>query len=314
MKSTLPTIEMVKSGQVPLVRARELYAKTAASKTGLLPVQFSSYTTDELRQVAIDAIAYVNSEQGKAEIKDLSHDLARLTTVVKPFCETLNTHLRPTGNTTLDPTASTFSRNHEINNTLHDIVQLEELSKKGKIPSKEATELFDRIEELLLSAPEKIYKELQDNMSVKKDRSNFDGIADARDLSMTDVCCLVIKDHHAELSKSATAEFGFNVFGFGSRLLNEFENAESAANRRKNVGPAIRKLNDALPAGQRLPGPELATLMRATDTFYVPFPRPDAEEGWVASNGKCKDLLEAIYHNLERGANAPHIPWRMFTS
>ena len=125
---------------------------------------------------------------------------------------------------------------------------------------------------------------------------------------MTDVCCLVIKDHHDELSKSATAEFGFNVFGFGSRLLNEFENAESAANRRKNVGPAIRKLNDALPAGQRLPGRDLATLMRATDTFYVPFPRPDAEEGWVASNRKCKDLLEAIYHNLERGANALNVP------
>ena len=62
-----------------------------------------------------------------------------------------------------------------------------------------------------------------------------------------------------------------------------------------------------MPVGQRLSGPELATLLRATDTFYVPFPRPDAEEGWIANNKKSKDLLEAIYHNLERGANALNV-------
>lgn len=267
------------------------------------------YSDDALEQAAADAMAYVNSEQGKAEIKDLSHDFAKLTTVVKPFCETLNLHLRPTGNTTLDPTASTFSRNHEINNTLHAIVQLEELSKNGKIPSKEATELFDKIEELLLSAPEKIYKELQDNMSLLKDRSHFDGVADKRDLSMTDVCCFVIKDHQDEVAKSATAEFGFlNVFGFGTRLVNEFENAENQATRRRNIGPVLKKRNSALPAGQRMSGGDLATLLRATDTFYVPSPRPDAADGWASKNTKVKDLLEAIYYNLERGAKALGVP------
>ena len=266
------------------------------------------YSDDAVEQAAADAIAYVKSEEGKAEIKALSHDIARLTTMVKPFCETMNRHIRPAGNTTLDPTAAAFSRNHEINNTRHAIEQLEELQKQGKIPSDKATQLFDQIEKWLLSAPETIYKELQDNMSIKKDKNLFDGVAEARDLSMTDVCCLVIKDHHVELEKSATAEFGFHVFGFGIRLLNEFENADSAANRKKNIGPAIRKLNDALPAGQRLSGRDLATLLRATDTFYVPWPRPDAEEGWIADNKKSKELLEAIYHNLKRGAEALNVP------
>ena len=56
VKSTLPPIEAVKGGKVPLVRARELYAKTAAAKTGLLPVMFSSYPTDRLREIAIGAV------------------------------------------------------------------------------------------------------------------------------------------------------------------------------------------------------------------------------------------------------------------
>ena len=68
------------------------------------------YSDDAVDQAAADALAYVKSDEGKAEIKALSHDLARLTTMVKPFCETLNTHLRPAGNTTLDPTAAAFSR------------------------------------------------------------------------------------------------------------------------------------------------------------------------------------------------------------
>jgi len=49
-------------------------------------------------------------------------------------------------------------------------------------------------------------------------------------------------------------------------------------------------------------GADLATLMRATDTFYVPSPRPDASSGWVAKNGQA--MLDAIYYNLQRGADA----------
>ena len=58
----------------------------------------------------------------------------------------------------------------------------------------------------------------------------------------------------------------------------------------------LKRLNNALPAEQRLSGRDLATLLRATDTFYVPFPRPDAEDDWSSDNTKVKDLLEAIYY------------------
>ena len=56
VKSTLPTIDDVKNGAVPLVRARELFAKTAAAKLNVLPVMFSSYNTEELRKVAVDVV------------------------------------------------------------------------------------------------------------------------------------------------------------------------------------------------------------------------------------------------------------------
>lgn len=52
----LPSLDDVTIGAVPLVRARELYAKTAAAKTGALPVMFSAYTTAELRDVAVKAV------------------------------------------------------------------------------------------------------------------------------------------------------------------------------------------------------------------------------------------------------------------
>ena len=56
VKGALPPIADVESGKVPLVRARELYAKVAAAKTGTLPVLFSAYSTAELREVALKSV------------------------------------------------------------------------------------------------------------------------------------------------------------------------------------------------------------------------------------------------------------------
>ena len=63
---------------------------------------------------------------------------------------------------------------------------------------------------------------------------------------------------------------------------------------------AFRKLEDEITATPAKP----SYMLRATDTFYVPSPRPDAADGWASKNTKAKDLLEAIYYNLERGAKA----------
>ena len=56
VKSALPEMADVESGKVPLVRARELFAKVAAAKTGTLPVMFSAYSTAELREVALKSV------------------------------------------------------------------------------------------------------------------------------------------------------------------------------------------------------------------------------------------------------------------
>lgn len=88
-------------------------------------------------------------------------------------------------------------------------------------------------------------------------------------------------------------------------LQNYFAKAaadDAAVTRQKNIGSEIGRLNDRLPAAQRLSGSDLATLLRATDTFYVPYPRPDAEKDWAKNNAKAKALLDAICHNLGRGA------------
>ena len=267
------------------------------------------YSSDAVNQAAKDAMTYVNSNEGKEEIKALSHDFAKIQTVLKPFCEKMHTNVRIAGNGTLNPTAATFARSSGFNNISYAILQLENLQKEGKIPSEAANKLFDNIEKELSGVPDGVSREFQNDMSLEKEKNNFEGVAEARDLSMTDVCCLVIKNQQDDLGKAALAEFTIlGVVPFGNRLLREFENAAQAATRKKNVGPAIRKLNDALPIGQRLSGRDLSTLLRATDTFYVPSPRPDTEKNWATDNVKSMELLEAISHNLKRGAEALNVP------
>lgn len=63
--STLPSLDDIKSGAVSLIRARELFSKVAANKTGMLPVMFSAYSTAELREIALKAV------DGKFTAKDL---------------------------------------------------------------------------------------------------------------------------------------------------------------------------------------------------------------------------------------------------
>ena len=266
------------------------------------------YSSDAVNQAVGEANAYVNSEEGKAEIKAMSHDFAKLQTVVKPFIEIMYEHVRIIRNGSLNPTEASFSRNHEIANIRNAIEKLESLQNEGKIPSEAADKLFDQIETLLLQTPHEASRDFLECMSLEKDMNLFDGVADARDSSMTDVCCEVIRSHKDDVVKAAASEFLFGVLSFGGRFLSEFENADNVATRKKNIGPAIRKINDALPVGQRLSGRDLATLLRATGMFYVPSPRPDAEENWASNNVKATNLLDAIYHNLKRGAEALNVP------
>ena len=66
----------------------------------------------------------------------------------------------------------------------------------------------------------------------------------------------------------------------------------------------LAEKNRELPAEERLSGKDLATISRATDTFLVQSPRPDADEGWCADKTKRTDLLMAIGYNISRAAAA----------
>jgi len=66
----------------------------------------------------------------------------------------------------------------------------------------------------------------------------------------------------------------------------------------------IRKVTPTADANMQMRRALLAAVMRATDTFYVPSPRPDKDSKWVDKNNNGLDLLEAIYYNLQRGADA----------
>ena len=60
------------------------------------------------------------------------------------------------------------------------------------------------------------------------------------------------------------------------------------------------------PAGRRALESASPSALRAkaTDTFYVPSPRPDKDSKWVDKNNNSLDMLETIYYNLQRGADA----------
>jgi len=72
----------------------------------------------------------------------------------------------------------------------------------------------------------------------------------------------------------------------------------------KNIGPQITKLNDDIKPEERIPPADLAKLLRATNTFFAPSPRPDADAKWASNPAKRAELLSVISYNLSRGAQA----------
>ena len=86
------------------------------------------------------------------------------------------------------------------------------------------------------------------------------------------------------------------------------DEAEAAATRRKNIDSELAKENDRRAADKRLPGRDLATLLRATNTFFTPTPRPDADAAWGKTPEGRRSLLDVISYNLRLGADALEVP------
>ena len=172
--------------------------------------------------------------------------------------------------------------------------------------NKKEREVFDKLERELGDCTRTLASTIGKRMSAvdSKGNSTFDNMEVKEDESVTDVCIDVIKGHALELGLSATLEYGFYVGGFKKRLAAAFDNGTELQGRLKKVGPLLAERNRKLNPNERLSGQEMATLSRATSTFLVQSPRPDAEKNWGSNAGKRADMLTAISYNISRAAAA----------
>ena len=266
---------------------------------------------ESVRAAAREFQTYANSAEGKAEIHALTHDIGRIRNELMPLLELLRCTQAYTrfDNDIIMSNVNMPAGFRYIRNDLDAIAQLDKAGKiqDGKIVSdiEKEMKLFDDFEEHFLDGAYGSIPELTRAMSTAHDgESTFTGLAVKVDKSVTDVCVDVISSYQDALAPKALKEFGFGAFGFRNRLSGAFEAGQVMAHRMKHVGPVLSERNRNLPSGERLSGQEMATLSRATSTFLVPSPRPDADEDWAASKEKRADMLAAISYNLSRAAEA----------
>ncbi|MBR3222799.1 MAG: hypothetical protein IKF72_11300 [Kiritimatiellae bacterium] len=268
---------------------------------------------ESVRAAAREFQTYANSAEGKAEIHALTHDIGRIRNELMPLLELLRCTQAYTrfDNDIILSNVNMPAGFRYIRNDLDAIAELDKAGKiqDGKIVSdiEKEMKLFDDLEEHFLDGAYGSIPELTRAMSTAHDgESTFTGLAVKVDKSVTDVCVDVISSYQDKLKPAALKEFinPFAAIGFGNRLSSAFEAGEVMAHRMKHVGPALSERNRNLPPGERLSGQEMATLSRATSTFLVPSPRPDADVDWAASKEKRADMLAAISYNLSRAAEA----------
>ena len=268
---------------------------------------------ESVRAAAREFQTYANSEEGKAEIHALTHDIGRIRNELMPLLELLRCTQAYTrfDNDIILSNVNMPAGFRYIRNDLDAIAELDKAGKiqDGKIVSdiEKEMKLFDDLEKRFLDGAYDSIPELTRAMSTAHDgESTFTGLAVKVDKSVTDVCVDVISSYQDKLKPAALKEFinPFAAIGFGNRLSSAFETGVAMDYRMKHVGPALSERNRNLPPGERLSGQEMATLSRATSTFLVPSPRPDADEDWAASKEKRADMLAAISYNLSRAAEA----------
>ena len=274
------------------------------------------FSAEALRSASDDFIAYVGSPAGKEEIKSLTHDLDRIGKELKPMLTTLHEAIRVYGRKDSEPTKDGVRHSAELLDVLSVIEKIERLESAGKIQggvvqsdNEKEREVFDKLERELGDCTRTMASTIGKRMSAvdSHGRSTFDNMEVKEDESVTDVCIDVIKSHAIELGISAALEYGFFVGGFKNRLAEAFTNGTEMQVRMKNVGPVLAERNRKLAPGERLSGQEMATLSRATSTFLVPSPRPDAEKDWGSNAGKRAEMLTAISYNISRATSAMNL-------
>ena len=280
-------------------------------------------SVEAIRSAGADFTAWAATEEGKAEIHSLSHDIKRLENELAPFLKEIS-KIGYYGryDNVADPMCVSNAAVRKLKELVEMFAKIEQEGKVqgGKIVSdaSRATSHSGSVKESeLFTVIEKVLAETGNNLAngyVSKlasedleGGSNFKNISVKVDKSVTDVCSDVISDNQMSLGLTALGEYGFGVGGFKNRLKGAAEAGEQMALRMKNTGPALTEKNLALPPGERLTGQEMATLSRATSTFLVPSPRPDIDPKWGSVKDKRATMLDAIAYNLSRAEKAMNL-------
>ena len=285
-----------------------------------------------LSEVVAEFDAYADSDEGRREIKSLSSEPERIWKELFPLDNLLHESVCCSTDRG-EPTergASTSARGASSSKLGDLLDSFKELEKNGRIklqddgktgvvaprksePGKEKPKagkevpekkdtLFADIEDALMSCVRKLSGLFGEQLRTEDSggESHF-GVAVMEEKSVTDVCMDVISGHQDDLKNSAIAEYGMlGVFGFVGRLKKECDEGEKAANRMKNVGDVLFDENRRRKEERRLTGQEMNAISRATSTFLVPQPRPDADKNWGASAAKRQLMLDVIEYNLSR--------------
>ncbi len=274
------------------------------------------YSSEAVHAAAADFAAYARTEAGREELHALSRDPERAKNELKPLLVALKS--APVYNRDeIDPVEVGVVTTTSVRFLLDNLERLEALEREGKIQNgqivsdnKEEGDLFNSIEHNLTSLAADMASAFECRMSSETEdgESSFRNTAAKIDKSVTDVCVEVIFGHQNELRGAVISEYGlFGAAGFAGRLETQYDAGNAATRRVKDVAHALAGRNRALPPGERLSGRDLATISRASTTFLVQSPRPDADAKWGASADKRKDMLDAIGYNLKRVAAAMNL-------
>ena len=271
------------------------------------------FSAEAVQSAAADFARFANSAEGKEEIKALTHDPERIRAELAPVLEMLNA-VKIYRRYDLVPVLSnvgSLGAVRELDNLFKEFMALDAAGKikNGQVDSDDEREksIFTRLESEVSGIAQSMAEEMAEFMSGvdSEGASSFRNFAVKIDKSVTDICVDVIQDHSTGLGVSAFLEYGImSVGGFKGRLEAAFQSGTEMQVRMKNVGPVLAGLNRNLDPGVRLSGPEMATLARATSTFLVQMPRPDAEKNWGSNAGKRAGMLAALSYNISRAATA----------
>ncbi len=272
------------------------------------------YSREAVNAAAEDFARFVKSEDGKAEILELTSSEEKLFGVLEPFMQDIRKVVF-NSRTQIDvrPGERKQSRMPEgISSIISSFTSLSRLRKDGKYDTKEAKDIISRIASDLSTCGKAMANGYNSQMTTDREngKSVFVNIASKRDKSMTDICSDVIFAHQKDLEDLAGNEFGSMLFAvpFALRLGKNYDAAEAQARVRKRVGPALEKLNNKLPVAERLSAAEMTTLTRATSTFLVQTPRPDANADWGGDATKRADFISALSYNISRAVEALKLP------